>query len=85
LPRLAEKQHQQVTSAVTRVLVGQAQLYHCNLPQSKVTLNWAHGSSTRAPNGCGFAKLQYSEGGWGFACQCFSHFIQTLSSRGRYS
>jgi len=48
LARLAEKQHQQVTSAVTRVLVGQAQLYRCKLPQSKVTQNWAHGSSTRA-------------------------------------
>jgi len=34
-----QKQHQQVTSVVTRVLVGQAQLYHCKLPQSKVTQN----------------------------------------------
>jgi len=43
LAHLAVKQHQQVTSAVTKVLVGQVQLYHCKLPQSKVTQNWAHG------------------------------------------
>ena len=35
--KVAEMQHQQVTSAVTRVPVGQAQLDHCKLPQSKVT------------------------------------------------
>jgi len=74
---LAENHHQQVTSTITRVLVGQAQINYCEVKRHKTEhimyRVFLHSCTMYTPNGCGFTNYStvYSEGRWGFACQCF--------------
>jgi len=74
LARLAETQHQQVTNAVTRVLVGQASItvnyrkvkWNKTEHMARALVHYVHTQLVR-----GFAKLHYIEGGRGFAVSAF--------------